>query len=104
MSGPHELDELPLKDGDLLRRNVIEIPVGPGEDRHHLIGDGHRFVLRLLEQFGHPLPALELVPGPLVQVRGELRERRQLAILREVKAEPAGHLAHGLPLGVAADP
>ena len=38
-----------------------------------------------------------------VEVGGELRERRHLAVLREVEAQRAGDLLHRLDLRVAAD-
>ena len=47
--------------------------------------------------------AVQLVLGRLVQVAAELRERLQLAIGREIEAQRAGNLLHGLDLRGAAD-
>ena len=64
---------------------------------------GERLVLRLLEDLGQLLAAVELVAGGLVEVRRELGERRQLAVLGEVELERAGDLLHRLGLGGRAD-
>ena len=58
------------------------------EDRDLLL-DRERLVLRLLDDLGQLLAAVQLVAGGLVQVAGELRERRQGAVLREVQLERA---------------
>src|SRR5438093_7089952 len=87
-----------------VHRHVVEQALGAGEDDGHLLLDEQRCVLALLEQLDHPLAARQLHLRGLVEVGAELREGGQLAILREVQAQLAGHLAHGLDLRRAADP
>ena len=60
-------------------------------------------VLALLEDLDQPLAAVELRLRRLVEVGAELRERRQLAVLREDEAQRARDLLHRLDLRVAAD-
>ena len=57
----------------------------------------------LLQDLHQPAAAVQLVLRRLVEVAGELRERRQVAVLREVEAQAAGHLPHRLHLGRPAD-
>jgi hypothetical protein len=42
-------------------------------------------VLRLLQQLGHALAALQLLAGGVVEVGRELREGGQFAVLRQVE-------------------
>ncbi len=93
-----------LEFADLLHRDVVEETAGAGEQDRNLLLDLHGRVLVLLQQLGHPLTLLELRQRLLVEVGAEGRERGQLAVLGEVKAEAAGDLAHGLDLGCATDP
>src|SRR5438477_7995870 len=86
-----------------VHRQIVEQSLRAGEDDGHLLLDRQRLVLALLEELDHALAAGQLVLGGLVEVRPELREGRQLAVLREVEPQLAGHLAHGLDLGRAAD-
>src|SRR5207237_10309850 len=65
--------------------------------------DRHRHVLALLEDLGEAGAARERLLRRLVQVGPELRERRQLTILRQLEAQAAGDLLHALDLRVAAD-
>ena len=64
---------------------------------------GIGIVLALLEELDQALAAGELALRGLVEVGAELGEGRQLAVLRQVEAQRAGDLLHGLDLGVAAD-
>ncbi len=57
----------------------------------------------LVEQLDHALAARQRALGRLVEVRAELGERLQFAVLREVELQAAGDLLHGLDLRVAAD-
>ena len=57
-------------------------------DERHL-PDLQRRVLRLLHELGDAGAAVELLAGRLVEVGGELRERRELAVLREREAHAA---------------
>ena len=45
------------------------------------------------------LAALELRLGARIEVRTELRKRRQFAKLRQIALDAAGHLLHRLDLG-----
>ena len=71
---------------DVFYGDVVQVAVGAGEEHDHLLGDGHRLVLILLEQFGHPLAAFELVLGALVEIGRELGEGGQLPVLGEVES------------------
>ena len=75
--------------------------LGARVERRHLLAQCHRLILVLLEQLGQARPALELVASRAVEVGGELGKRCQLSVLREVEAQLAGHLPHGLGLSVA---
>ena len=68
-----------------------------------MLGDRHRRVLLLLHQLGDALAALELLAGGVVEVGRELRERRELAVLRERDADAARQLLHDLGLRRATD-
>ncbi len=61
------------------------------------------WILPLLEDLDQTLAAVELLLRGLVEVRAELRERRELAVLREVETERARHRAHRAHLRRAAD-
>src|SRR2546430_16476941 len=67
--------------------------------------DLQRLVLRLLHELGHHAAALELLARRLVEVARELREGRELAVLREREAHAAARVAslHDLGLRRAAD-
>ena len=78
-------------------------PRAPAKMLIDLLRERHRLVLRLLEQLGHALAAVETVARALVEVGGELRECRQLAILGEVEAQLPGDLLHRLGLRVTTD-
>src|SRR4051812_31570098 len=97
------LEEVTLELADVLHRHVVDLTAGAGPDRHHLALDGVRGVLRLFEQLHQPSASLELGLGRLVEVGAEGGERLELTELREIEAQPAGHLLHPLDLGVAAD-
>ena len=62
-----------------------------------------RLKLRLFQDFGQPLAAVELVLRDLVEVAAELRESRQFTILRQVELERPADLPHRLDLRAAAD-
>ena len=100
----HELDELVLRGADVGHRDFVEEAVDAGVEDRDLLLDRQRRVLFLLQHFDEPRAAIELVLRGLVEVAAaELRERRQLAELREVETQRAGHLAHRLDLRRAAD-
>ncbi len=82
---------------------AVGVAAGHGVKDEHLLFDRQRLVLPLLQELGHAGAAGELLLRRLVEVRAELREGRQLAILRQLQAELAGHLLHGGDLGGATD-
>ena len=76
----HELDELVLRGADVGDRDFVEEAVDAGVEDRHLLLDGQRRVLLLLQHFNEPRAAIELLLRRLVEVAAaELRERRQLA-------------------------
>src|SRR5213596_1103383 len=103
MLGHHEVAEPLLPRPDLGDRDVVEIAVRHGEDDHDLLLDGHRLVLRLLQHFDDAGSAGELLLRRLVELRAELGERLELAVLREVEPQATRDLFHRLDLRVAAD-
>src|SRR5262245_50119356 len=91
-------DEL-LEAADLLDGKVVDQALRAGEEDRDLLLYGQRRVLALLQHLDHSLAAGQLLLGRLVEVGPELGERGELAVLREVQAQLAGHLTHGLDLG-----
>ena len=65
--------------------------------------DGHRLVLGLLEELDDARAAVERGLCAGVEIGAELRERGELAILREVALDFSGHLLHRLDLRGGAD-
>src|SRR6266550_6626779 len=96
-------DEAPGPLQDASHGNLVQVSLRARIQNSDLFREGHRLVLVLLEQLGQARSALQLVAGGAVQVRRELGKGRQLPILREVEAQLARYLPHGLRLGVAAD-
>src|ERR1700730_4594936 len=70
-------------DERLADRNVVELAAVGREQHHGLLPHRQRLILRLLHQLGHHAAALQLFAGRLVQIRGELRKRGQLTVLRQ---------------------
>ncbi len=80
-------------------RNLIRA----GKNNQNLLFNRQRLVLILLQDFHQALAAGQLRLRGLIQLLGaELREGGEVAILREIQAQRAGNLAHGLDLRVAA--
>ena len=79
-----EIRQLALEILDLLHRHVVHEAVLHGPEHRGLHFDRDRVVLRLLENFDDALAALELRLGLGIQIRTELRERRQFAELRQI--------------------
>src|SRR5688572_3622828 len=92
-----------LEIDDLLAIHFIHITLVYGVYRECLFRNGHRRVLLLLHELGHALAALDLPAGRLVEVGGELREGRELAVLCEREADAAAQLLDDAGLGRAAD-
>src|SRR4051812_7923903 len=99
----HELEEAPLPAAYVLRRHVVEEAVRDGVDDHHLLLDGHRLILPLLQHFDGARAAVELALRGGVEVRRECRECLELAVLCEIEAQAPGDLPHRLDLRRATD-
>src|SRR6266850_187144 len=83
--------------------DVVEEAVCAGIDDDDLAFDREWCVLRLLEHLDEALATRGLVLRGLVEIGSELREGRELAVLRHRKTQSARDLFHRLDLGVAAD-
>ena len=92
-----------LEGADLVDRHIIHVALGGRIDGEDLIHDVHRLVLGLLEQFDEAVAAIYLALRNRIQFSAELRKRLQFAERRQVQAQRAGDLLHGLDLRVAAD-
>ncbi len=68
--------------GDL---QVVQIALRAGKENHRLLLPAQRLELRLLQQFGQPLPAIQLLLRQRIKIGTELRKGRQLAVLRQVQ-------------------
>src|SRR5260370_13029287 len=99
--GAHEVAKPLLPGFDLVDRYVVEKAVRHGEDDHDLLLDGHRLGLLLLPPPYHAGAAGELLLGGLIELGAELRERLELAVLRQIEPQASRDLFHGLDLGVA---
>src|SRR5690348_119028 len=66
---------------DLIGRDVVEVAVHAGEQDGHLLLHRPRLVLRLVEDGDHLLAAVQRLLRGLVELRSELREGLQLAVL-----------------------
>src|SRR5260221_660753 len=96
--GLEEAVELVLEVLQPRRRDVVQL-AGRGrvEDRD-LVLDRERLVLRLLDDLAQLLAAGQLVAGRLVEIRRELGEGRQAAVLGQVELERRRDLLHRLRL------
>src|SRR5947209_6696372 len=81
-----------------VNRYVIQVAVGGGIDSHDLFFNGHRLILRLLENFRQTLTAINAALRNFVEVGCELREGGQFAELGKVETERAGNLFHSAAL------
>ena len=81
----------------------VEVAAGAGVDRGDLLADRERAALVLVQHLDQALAAAELLLRLGVELGAELRERLQVAVLREVELQLAGDLLHRLGLRVAAD-
>ena len=75
---------------------------GAGVDAHHLVGHVHRLILPLLEQFDHPISAIETRLRGGVEIRAELRKSLEFTEARQIETQTARHLLHRLRLGSTA--
>src|SRR5215210_7927902 len=90
--GAEVLAELVLEPRNLCRRDVVEVAVDAGPDRDHLLLHRPRLVLRLVQRRDHPLAAGERPLRRRVELRAELREGLELAVLRQLQAQTPGDL------------
>src|SRR5579884_1066198 len=81
MAGVHETVEAGLPLRDAVNGNGVEVSVDGGVNDLHLLVERERRVLRLLEDLGHSLSSIEPGLSGSIEVRAELCERRQLAVL-----------------------
>ena len=103
MARAHVVEQLGLEALHVGGRDVVEVAVGAGEDRHDLLLDRHRLVQALLQQLDEPLAPLELRLRHRVELGTERRERLELTELREVELQRSRHRLHRLDLRGAAD-
>ena len=96
--GAEVLAQLVLEARDLRRRDVVEVALVAGVDRGHLLLHRPRLVLRLVERRHHLLAARQRLLRRAVELGAELRERLELAVLREIEPQAAGDLLHCLRL------
>src|SRR5262249_51920704 len=87
----------------LFDRHRIQIAVRGREDNRNLLLDSQRLILRLFQNFNETLATVELLLRRLIEVAAELRECRELAVLREIESQTACNLTHRLDLRGAAD-
>src|SRR5258705_2399594 len=92
------LELLDPRDGDLIQVTVLR-----GPDHDHLDLHRNRIVLPLLENLHDPFAAIDLRLRLGVEVRTELRERREFPELSKIALELSGHLLYSLELGRRAD-
>ena len=92
------LDEFFCEAGHVGDGNLVEVAVHTRVKHDHLLLDRPRLVLRLIEEGDHPLTASKRVPGRFVEVGAELCKGLQLAILRQIEAQPPRYLLHRLGL------
>src|SRR2546422_397517 len=97
-------EEVRLEVPHRVHREVVEKPLRSREDDRHLLLDGQRPVLALLQDLDHARAARELKLGRPVEVAPDLREGGELAKLCEVEPQLPGHLAHRPDLRRTADP
>jgi len=82
----------------------VQITAVHGEQRQRLLGHGERRVLWLLHELRHEAAAVELLAGGFIEIGSELRERRELAVLRKGQSHAAAQLLDHLGLCRAAHP
>src|SRR3546814_5900492 len=92
-----------LERQNLFDFQIVEIAFADGEQRDGQFPYLQRLVLRLLEQFDHPLAALELTPRGIVEVGSELGKSCKFAILGQHGTDTARQLLDDLDLSSAAN-
>ena len=92
-----------LKGAEILHFDVVEKAIDAGEEDGDLLLCGEWLELRLLEELGEALAAVELLLRDLVEVGAELRERSEFAVLREVELQGCADLLGRFDGGGEAD-
>src|SRR3990170_2558470 len=82
----------------LLHVDVIGVALGHGEQHHRHLRHGHGRILLLLHELHDALAAIELLARGRVQVGGELRERREFAVLGACQPHATAELLDDLGL------
>eukprot|EP00967_Tisochrysis_lutea_P118128 scaffold191599_cov27-Tisochrysis_lutea.AAC.1 len=88
---------------DIGHSELVEVATRASIDANDLILEGHRHILVLLEELSEAGAAVEEVLGGGVEIRAELGEGGDLAVLGELELKRAGDLLHRLALGSRAD-
>ena len=94
----HVVEQLAFEATHVVDRQAVEVALGAGEHHDDLLLDGHRAVLRLLQQLDQAIATLELGLGDGVELGAERGERLELAELGEVELQRAGDALHRLDL------
>src|SRR4051794_7114908 len=100
--GVQPLDQLVVELADAVDADAVEVAVGGGVDDRDLVLDRHRLALVLVQRLDQPLAAGQRALGVGVEVRAELREGLEVAVLGQLDLELAGHLPQRRDLRVAA--
>src|ERR1019366_10055904 len=87
-----ELVQPSLEGANVGYLEVVEIALRAGKQYHRLLLPTERLELRLLQQFREALAAVELLECERIEVRTELRECSQFAVLGQVEIEGRSHL------------
>src|SRR5262245_44286348 len=101
MLSRHELDQSGLPLLDLRDLDVVDQAVRDREQDDHLLLDGNGRVLWLLQDLHDARSARELLLGRGIELRAELGEGLQLAILRQVEADRKSTRLNSSHLGIS---
>ena len=83
----HELKQFFEEALDPRNRDIVRKSLGAGKNGNDLLNDIERLVLILFQNFRQPFSARQLGLSCLVQIRSELGEGRQFAILRQFQTQ-----------------
>ena len=86
-----------------LQRHVIQVSALRRKQADRHMRNRKRRILLLLHQLHHALAAFELFTRRFIEIGSELRERGELALLRERQADTAAELLDDLRLRSTAD-
>ena len=96
------LDQAAVELGHAVDVDAVDEAVGGGVDDGDLVLDRQRRALALVERLHEPLAAGQRALGLGIEVGAELGEGLEVAVLRQLDLQLAGHLAHRRDLRVAA--